>query len=77
MDWTVITPHIRAAVEALESEIPKLVRGSKEHAKAQLAWHHLMDAHNLLVKGEMTVEDFRWAIEQADKITTGSKVVPT
>jgi hypothetical protein len=76
MEWTRITPHIHSAVEALETEIPKLRRGSREHAKAQLAWHRLMDAHSLLSTGDLSVADFQWAIEETDKIVASGERVP-
>lgn len=60
-DVSEVARLIREAVEGLEKIKPTMSPDTREYAKVLLAWHCLMDALTLLVKGELTPDDMIWA----------------
>lgn len=59
---------IQAATEKVEAYSENQVAGTRRHAELQLVWHHLIDAHNLLMKGRLTPDSLEWASAEAAKI---------
>lgn len=59
---------IRYVVESVEDALRRCPSNSRRHSELTLVWHHLMDAYNLLVKGELTPENLQWAKAKAAEL---------
>ena len=55
---------IRAAAETIE-RLKDEPKPDKDQAKLHLAWHHLIDAHTLLMKGDLAPQDVVWGMTKA------------
>ena len=59
------TKLIREAVDKVEAYTGNQSDRTRRQAELQLAWHHLMNAHELLMRGRLTPDDLVWGSEQA------------
>ena len=68
-DLIEISKVVRQVADALEVEISENVDpNTRQHAELTLAWHHLIDAHSLIISGRLTPDDLQWAKGEVERL---------
>ena len=65
------TKLIRGAVDKIEAYTGNQSDRTRRQAEIQLAWHHLINAHELLMKSRLAPDDLAWGSTEAAEILGG------